>query len=264
VSTETVQTAWKEYLPLKPYKWDKPDRMKRVHTLADWAGKTMEDNHAEIGVISRCGSFLTVLYDQTCMSHSGIVFRHPETQKWIVYNLYSDPATNLQHSRLWQQSVEDFFYTQDSIKTDGMVLIPGETLQKKLLKRMQDVPFNTLLPPDEHFNLVAPMSHHKSFNCTKWIMSNVYAAEKQLGSIEDVLEVMNREHQIPTLHAGPLTRFVMGFKRDTHFDEFTPPGEVRTVTVGSMYASPLFEKRFMYSNKKITQDNEHPGMNLSI
>jgi hypothetical protein len=239
------------FLPVKPHCWNNASKLKRAQKLAAWVIKKVEENKARIAVISRCGSFLTVLYDQTGMTHSGIVFRHPHTQEWIVYNLYSDPDNNHKTSRLWQQSLVDFFYTQNSIKTDALVLIPKEDLQDKLLQRMADVPDEPLLPPDEHFNLVAPMTHCKSFNCTKWIMVNVYAAEKEKGRVEDVLAIMGREHEVPTLKAGPLTRFVMGFKPDVRLEENDPMDEIRTVTVGSLYQSPLFVKRFIYSGKKI-------------
>lgn len=217
--------------------------------LSAWVVKTLEEQHASVGVIARQGPPLTVLVDKSGMTHSGLVFRHPETREWMVYSLYSDPATQAKTALLWRQSIEDFFYGQRTKKWEALLLLPSAALQTKLLAQLYQQPFETLLPSDHHYNLVAPVDSPTSFNCTKWILLHVYAAREGTSDLSYLLPLAAHEPTIATVKPNYVTRIFLKRKPDVLWDELNPPNQVHTVTVDGLSRSPLFEKRFLYSQR---------------
>lgn len=239
-------------LPLKP-PLEKTDLKKLAitHDLSLWVQRTLEANHAEVGVVSRQGPPLTIFIDRMGMTHSGIVFRHPITHEWIVYGLYSNPYDAYRTAVLWQQDLDDFFYGQRTNKKDALLLIPSQTVQHRYLARVAHVPFGRLLPENSHYNLVAPLEHPFSFNCTKWLWLQLMAAQEGTENIPALLTIIQHDYPIPKHKPNLAVRWFLKSKPDVIWRELKPANTVHTVTVQSLYRSAFFEKRFLYSEKKL-------------
>lgn len=236
-------------LPVKPFQWNQPKKEALAESMRDWTVKTLQANHAKLGLVARQGAYVTRLFDRTGMTHSGFVFQHPETGEWITYSLYSDPDNGRKTALLWRQNLKDFFYGQRSNRKEALLLIPDRALQEKMLKRLYAQPFHTLLPENHRYNLVAPVESLTSFNCTKWLVLNLYAARENSEDVPSLIQVMRREYPVKTVRPGLLTRFVLKRKPDVDWQELNPPGVVRTVTVDSLYYADFFEKQALYSGK---------------
>ena len=233
-------------LPVKQDQETSQGKSKRALELSQWVTKTLEAEHAQVAIISRKGSPLTVLFDKTGMTHSGYVFRSPKNGQWITYSLYSNPEAGYKKSRLWQQSLQNFYYGQRSHKSDALLMIPSAALQEKLYARLTAVPFDSILPQDEHYSLVAPLESQLSFNCTKWTVLFLFATKENSNKPSQLIHKMTEEYQVPGNKASLLLRYVLKKKPDVNWQELSPPNYIHTVTVDSLYKSSLFEKKFYY------------------
>lgn len=236
-------------LPVKPFAWNKPQKEVLAESMSHWTIQTLQVNHAKVGLVARQGAYVTRLFDRTGMTHSGFVFQHSETGEWMTYSLYSDPDNGRKTALLWRQNLKDFFYGQRSNRKEALLLIPDAALQEKILKRLYAQPFRGLLPENHRYNLVAPIENPTSFNCTKWLILNVYAARENSENVSELIGVMRREYPVKTVRPGLLTRIVLKRKPDVDWQELNPPGVIRTVTVDSLYFADLFEKKLLYSGK---------------
>jgi hypothetical protein len=236
-------------LPVKPQDEVSQKRIKRAKLLSQWVLQTLDKEQVKVAIISRLGSPLAVLFDKTGMTHSGYVFRNPETGQWITYSLYSDPEANYKKSLLWQQSIPSFYYGQSGRRTDTLMLIPPMDLQEKLLARLMAQPFEPLLPADEHYSLVAPLESPQSFNCTKWILLQLFAAKENSSDTPALLKLIREQYHEPVTKPFFLVRYVLKRKPDVNWDELSPPNHIHTVTVNSLYQSPYFEKKRYYHDK---------------
>jgi hypothetical protein len=237
-------------IPIKTEQETDKQKSKRAELLSQWVIQQMEANHAQVGVISRIGSNLAVLFDKTGMTHSGFVFRHPETHEWITYSLYSDPTKNYKKSKVWQQNVKGFYYGQSGSKTDTLLSIPGQEIQDKLYQHLTTQPFKLLLPSDEHYSLVAPIESPTSFNCTKWVLLQYFSAKYNSDDTADIIQKMNHDYSVSVEKPGLLVRYILKRKPDVDWTELAPPNHVHTATVTSMYKSSLFEKKVFYHDTK--------------
>lgn len=237
-------------LPEKPFTWDQPKKEALAEAMSQWTIQTLTAKHARVGVLARQGAYVTRLFDRTGMTHSGFVFQEPKTGEWITYSLYSNPDTGRKTAQLWRQSLKDFFYGQLSYRQEALLLIPSADLQAKLLKRFYADPFESLLPKNHSYNLVAPIENPTSFNCTKWVVLHLYAARENTSDIPSLIQSMRREYPVKTVRPRFLTRIALKWKPDVDWEELNPPGTVRTVTVDSLYHSNLFEQHFLYSGKQ--------------
>lgn len=249
LGSSSPSTAFQS-LPVKPFNWDQPEKAALAEAMSQWAIQTLRDNQAKVGVVARQGAYVTRFFDRTGMTHSGFVFQDPETGEWITYSLYSDTENEQKTALLWRQSLKDFFYGQRSSREEALLLIPEPGLQEKMLQRLHAQPFQSLLPENHRYSLVAPLTSPISFNCTKWVVLNLYAAREGTDDIPALLGVMRQEYPVRTMRPRFLSRWVLKRKRDVNWEELHPPGVVRTVTVDSLYHSDLFEKHFLYSGKK--------------
>lgn len=236
-------------LPVKPTQQTDTKKLQLADGLTAWVLKTLEENHAQVGVIARQGPPLTRLVDPSGMTHVALIFQHPQTHEWMTYSLYSNLADHQQTAQLWRQSPEDFFYGQRTDKKEALLLIPSPALQMKMLRRLYAQPFHSLLPPDHHYNLIAPIGDLRSFNCTKWLVLNLYAAALNTEDEAFLLDRMNREFPARGVKPNLLVRYFLKRKQDVRWEELSPPNTVRTITVDSLYHSPLFERRFLFSGK---------------
>jgi hypothetical protein len=246
-ASDAVLTASYAALPVKPYVWSNSKKLALAETLSDWAVETLERENARVGVLARQGSVFTRLFDPTGMTHSGFVFQEPATGEWITYSLYSDPATNRKTALLWRQNIKDFFYGQINDRKEALLLLPPRDLQERLLLRLRANPFQSLLPVNHHYNLVAPLESLLSFNCTKWVVLNLFAARENSEDVPALIGRMRQEYAVKPLRPSILVRLVLKRKPDVNWDELNPPGTVQTVTVDSLYKTSLFEKRFLFS-----------------
>jgi len=236
-------------LPIKPIVEKSKSKQLRAHVLSNWVIKKLEDEHVKVAVITRVGSPLAVLFDETGMTHSGYVFKNPATGQWTTYSLYSDPSAHYQKSRVWQQSIESFYYAQSGRKRDALMLVPSLEVQEKLLARLTSQPFNTLLPANEHYNLVAPLENPNSFNCTKWVLLQLFAATEHADNTEWLIGQMAKIYTTPVLKSSLLLRYALQHKPDVNWQELTPPNHIHTVTVGSLLKSSLFENKWYFHTK---------------
>jgi Uncharacterized protein conserved in bacteria (DUF2145) len=238
-------------LPVKPpLEKNDPVKLALIHDLSAWVQRTLEANHADVGVVSRQGPPLTVVIDKTGMTHSGIVFRHPVTHDWTVYGLYSNPYDAYRTAVLWQQDLDDFFYGQRTDKKDALLLIPPETVQRRWLARVAHEPFSRLLPEKSHYNLIAPLEHPFSFNCTKWLWLQLMAAKEGTDNIPALLTMIQHDYPIARHKPNVAVRWYLKRKPDVIWRELKPCDTVHTVTVQSLYQSSFFEKRFLYSQSR--------------
>ncbi len=236
-------------LPIKPFEWTNSAKLQQARCLAGWVKKILAENKAQVAVIARTGPPLTTLFDKTGMTHTGLVFRHPQTQDWMVYSLYSNPENDYKTALLWRQTLDDFFYGQRGHKKEALVLIPSQSLQEKALVRFYRQPFPSLLPSDHHYNLVAPVEHPQSFNCIKWILLQLYAAQLGTDDLTVLLKAMAEQEAIPVIKPGPLTRMLLFRKPDVIKEELGPSNSIQTPMVKSLYHSSLFEKRLLFSQE---------------
>ncbi len=246
--SDSVLTSSYASLPVKPYVWSNSKKLALAETLSNWVVETLQRQNAKVGVLARQGSVFTRLFDPTGMTHSGFVFQEPVTGEWITYSLYSDPANNRKTALLWRQNIKDFFYGQINDRKEALLLLPPMDLQERLLQRLQANPFQSLLPVNHHYNLVAPLESPLSFNCTKWVVLNLFAARENSEDVPALIERMRQEYAVKPLRPRFLVRLVLKRKPDVNWDELNPPGTVQTVTVDSLYKTPLFEKRFLFSD----------------
>ncbi|WP_303673804.1 DUF2145 domain-containing protein [Vampirovibrio chlorellavorus] len=249
-ASDSLRTASYDALPVKPYVWSNSQKLALAETLSNWAVETLKRENARVGVLARQGSVFTRLFDPTGMTHSGFVFQEPETGEWIIYSLYSDPVNNRKTALLWRQSIKDFFYGQRNDRKEALLLLPSDDLQERLLQRLRAKPFQSLLPLQHHYNLVAPLESVLSFNCTKWVVLNLFAARENSEDVPALIGRMRQEYTVKPLRPRFLVRLVLKRKPDVNWEELNPPGTVKTVTVESLYNTPLFEKRFLFSDSQ--------------
>lgn len=236
-------------LPLKQDTETSRKKVKQAAILSQWLLEKLESERVKVGIISRVGSPLTVFFDKTGMTHSGFVFRDPKSNQWVVYSLYSDPDVGYKKSRLWQQSIQNFYYGQRGSNTDTLLLIPSDSLQKNLYERLTTVPFDSLLPNDQCYSLIAPLESPKSFNCTKWIVLQLYAAQEASNNTDHLIRLMNSDYLVKSFKANFFVRQVLKSKPDVNWQELSPPNYIHTVSVGSLLNSSFFERTFYYHDK---------------
>ncbi|WP_373531284.1 DUF2145 domain-containing protein [Vampirovibrio sp.] len=236
-------------LPVKPFQWGNPKKLALAEAMSSWTIQTLRANHAQVGVVARQGAYVTRLFDRTGMTHSGFVFQDPTSGEWMTYSLYSNPETGRKTARLWRQSLKDFFYGQRSNYPEALLLIPTPALQARMLQRFYAEPFESLLPPHHRYNLVAPIQSPISFNCTKWVVLQLYAAQNNSSDVPTLIQAMRGHYGVKTVRPKFLTRLVLKRKADVDWEELNPPGTVQTVTVDSLYQANLFERFFLYSGK---------------
>lgn len=236
-------------LPVKPFQWQKPKKEALAEDMSAWTIQTLQENHARVGVVARQGAYLTRLFDRTGMTHSGFVFQDPTTGEWITYSLYSNPETGRKTAQLWRQSLKDFFYGQRSKHQEALLLIPEPALQTEILKRFYADPFVSLLPQNHAYSLIAPLQSPTSFNCTKWVVIQLYAARENMNDVPSLIQIMRREYKLKTVRPKLVTRLVLKRKPDVNWEELDPPGTIQTVTVDSLSQSDLFDHFFLYSGK---------------
>lgn len=237
-------------LPIKPQVEVSKSKQYRAQLLSQWVIQKLETEQIKVAVITRAGSPLSVLFDETGMTHSGYVFKNPATGQWITYSLYSDPTVNYKRSRVWQQSIESFYGGQSGRKTDALMLVPSVDLQEKLLARLLAQPFKTLLPANEHYDLVAPLENPISFNCTKWVLLQLFAAKENSENTEWLISQMTKNYTTPVVKSSLLLRYALQNKPDVNWQELSPPNHIHTVTVGSLLKSSLFEKKWYFHTKQ--------------
>jgi hypothetical protein len=126
------------------------------------------------------------------------------------------------------------------------MLIPQADLQQKLLSRLTAQPFDDLLPENEGYNLLAPLESPTSFNCTKWILLQLYGAMENTDNTLSLIQQMAREYFVPSKKPFFLARRALKRKPDVNWEELSPPNQVHTITVSSLYGSPLFVKKLYY------------------
>jgi hypothetical protein len=129
------------------------------------------------------------------------------------------------------------------------MLVPSKDLQEKLLARLTAEPFNILLPAGEHYNLVAPLENPTSFNCTKWILLQLYGAQENANDTEQLIGQMVKDYHLPVIKPFFLVRYALQNKPDVNWKELTPPNHIHTVTVSSLLNSSFFEKKWYYHTK---------------
>jgi len=235
-------------IPIKTEQETDKKKNKRATTLSQWVIHQLEANQVQIAVISRIGSNLAILFDKTGMTHSGYVFKHPITHEWITYSLYSDPTHDYKKSKVWQQNVKSFYYGQSGRRTDTLLLIPPADMQKKLYKQLISQSFNLLLPENEHYSLVAPIESPTSFNCTKWVLLQYFAAIHNSDNPAGIIAQMAQDYPVPMVKPGLLVRTILKRKPDVDWTELSPPNRIHTTTVNSMRQSELFETKIFYHN----------------
>jgi len=237
-------------LPVKIQDETSPRKKQQAQKLSAWVIKNLEEKQIKVAVITREGSPLAVLFDRTGMTHSGYVFKNPETGEWITYSLYSDPDNNFKTSKVWQQSVFSFYYGQSGKRTDSLMLVPSMAMQEKLLARLTAQPFKLLLPSDEHYSLVAPLENPISFNCTKWVLLQFFAARQNSDDTAQLIHQMATEYKEPVVKPLFIVKSVLKRKPDVDWAELSPPNHIHTVTVSSLLHSGLFEKNWFYHSRK--------------
>jgi hypothetical protein len=233
-------------LPIKSQVQSSEKKTRQAQTLSRWIVQTLEAQKIQVAIITREGPNMTRFVDKTGMTHSGYVFRHPETGRWTTYSLYADPERGYKKSRLWQQDLEGFYYGQSGSKTDALMLVPSQELQKKLFVRLTAQPFKTLLPEDEHYSLVAPLESRNSFNCTKWVLLQLFAAKENSDITAELIQILSTQYQEKVIKPLFFIRYVLQKKPDVNWQELSPKNHVHTVTVNSLLHSNLFEQKLYY------------------
>ncbi len=236
-------------LPVRPPVKISKRKQARAQKLSQWVIHTLESQQVNAAVITREGPPLTILADRTGMTHSAFVFRDPQTSEWTTYGLYSDTENGYQTSLLWKQSLYNFYAEQSGYKTDTLILIPTQEMQTKLFKRLSAQPFQGLLPRDQHYNLIAPLESPNSFNCTKWVVLQLYAAQLDSNNTQAIIHRMTETYKEPVKNPFFILRYFLQNKPDVDWSELSPPNRIHTVTVNSLLKSSLFEKHLYYHER---------------
>ena len=205
--------------------------------LAYEARQKLESSGGEIALIARAGQNLSqygVRY-----SHMGFVWRDHPKGAWLVVHELNDCGTAT--SDIYDEGLGNFFL-DDLWKMEGVILIPGEPMQKRLVSALSARKHLSL--HDAHYNMVAYPFSTQYQNSNQWALEVIAAAEaldapvKSRRQAQQWLELT--AYQPTELKLDALTRLGARVSKanvafDDHPSHLRWSDRIRTVTVDSVF-----------------------------
>ena len=226
-------------------------KLEMAQQLSDWMIAEMQKQKASVAVVARGGTWQTKTQDRTYMEHTGILILDPKLKRWVIYDLVNNDCAYPQRTDLWRNEPVDFFYSQPNFDWDALVMIPELKVRKAMRQAMLKGEYKKLYFTQD-YNLVTPYNSKTSLNCNKWVLMNVVAAK--LGSYDpaQVIQAMDDYFEPAVINIHPVLRQIAKQHPTVLQEEVPYVAPIKTVTVESLYRSPLFEKKAFYSGKALT------------
>ncbi len=225
-------------------------KLEMAQQLSDWLISEMQKQKVSVAVVARGGTWQTKTQDRTYMEHAGILIYDPKLKRWVIYDLVNNDCAYPQRADLWRNDPVDFFYSQPNYDWDALVMIPELKLRKAMREAMLKGQYKQLYFTRD-YNLVTTYNSRNSLNCNKWVLMNVVAAK--IGSYDPakVIEAIDHLFEPAVINIHPMLRHIAKQHPTVLQEEVPHVDPIKTVTVESLYRSPLFEKRAFYSGKSL-------------
>ena len=220
-----------------------PDAMvvQQALALAYEVQQKLESSGGEIALIARAGQNLSqygVRY-----SHLGFVLRDHPKGAWRVVHELNECRTAT--SDIYDEGLGNFFL-DDLWKMEGVILIPGGPMQKRLVSVLTSRQHLRL--HDAHYNMVAYPFSTQYQNSNQWALEVIAAAEaldppvQSRRQAQQWLEVAG--YQPTELKLDAVTRLGARLSKanvafDDHPSQLRWSDRIRTVTVDSVFSFVL-------------------------
>ena len=222
------------------------EKLEVAKNLTTWVQKTLQEKEAVVAVVARKGGKDIEKRDKTGMAHSGFAVYDPRVKTWIVYDLSNSSKGSNPQSVLQRRSLLDFFYGQTGYKEDALILFLDKETQNRVYESILNGNYKKVFFTTK-YNLLSRYDSSYSLNCNKWLLMVIAAARIDDYNHEKVLESITNGFEPGRINLSMLEKMVAKKKDNVRANEIPSSGPILTVTIESLYNSPIFEGKEFYA-----------------
>lgn len=213
------------------------ETLQKAFRLALKARDALEASGAEVALIARVGQDLSKY--RLRYSHLGFAWRDHPQGRWLVVHMLNQCGTA--HSDLYNEGLANFFL-DDLFAWEGLVVVPGEEMQKKIAASLREGHFVRLHEPN--YNMLAYPFSTRYQNSNQWALETMADAvgPGPLSGRAEAQQWLKANGYAPTtLEIPAMTRlggrmFRANIAFDDHPSERRWSGQIDMVTVESVFA----------------------------
>lgn len=213
------------------------ETLQKAFRLALKTRDALEASGAEVALIARVGQDLSKY--RLRYSHLGFAWRDHPQGRWLVVHMLNQCGTA--NSDLFNEGLANFFL-DDLFAWEGLVVVPGEEMQKKIAASLREGHFVRLHEPS--YNMLAYPFSTRYQNSNQWaleVMADATGPGPLSGRVEAQQWLKANGYAPTTLEIPAMTRlggrmFRANIAFDDHPSERRWAGQIDTVTVESVFA----------------------------
>ena len=213
------------------------ETLQKAFRLALKARDALEASGAEVALIARVGQDLSKY--RLRYSHLGFAWRDHPRGRWLVVHMLNQCGTA--QSDLYNEGLANFFL-DDLFAWEGLIVVPGEEMQKKIAASLREGNFVRLHEPS--YNMLAYPFSTRYQNSNQWaleVMADAAGPGPLAGRSETQQWLKTNAYAPTTLDIPAMTRlggrmFRANIAFDDHPSERRWAGQIDTVTVESVFA----------------------------
>jgi hypothetical protein len=178
-----------------------PETASLARELAAWTESELNRQHAVAGYIARNGTEVALKFDKTGMGHGALAVRDPKKNEWVVYNWISDKnepgyVWNDPKAKIYISDLYHFYTGMRTNRRDALILLPKPETQKRLVELFSSGRYKNLVASRDYDFLARP-EDSQFFNCVKWSLVMVLAAEYPGETFPQIMQRLN------SIYTGP-------------------------------------------------------------
>ncbi|GIK24775.1 MAG: membrane protein [Betaproteobacteria bacterium] len=213
------------------------ETLQKAFRLALKTRDALEASGAEVALIARVGQDLSKY--RLRYSHLGFAWRDHPQGRWLVVHMLNQCGTA--NSDLFNEGLANFFL-DDLFAWEGLVVVPGAEMQKKIAASLREGHFVRLHEPS--YNMLAYPFSARYQNSNQWaleVMADATGPGPLSGRVEAQQWLKANGYAPTTLEIPAMTRlggrmFRANIAFDDHPSERRWAGQIDTVTVESVFA----------------------------
>ncbi len=213
------------------------ETLQKAFRLALKTRDALETSGAEVALIARVGQDLSKY--RLRYSHLGFAWRDHPQGRWLVVHMLNQCGTA--HSDLFNEGLANFFL-DDLFAWEGLIVVPGAEMQKKIAASLREGHFVRLHEPS--YNMLAYPFSTRYQNSNQWaleVMADATGPGPLSGRVEAQQWLKANSYTPTTLEIPAVTRlggrmFRANIAFDDHPSERRWAGQIDTVTVESVFA----------------------------
>lgn len=213
------------------------ETLQKAFRLALKTRDALEASGAEVALIARVGQDLSKY--RLRYSHLGFAWRDHPQGRWLVVHMLNQCGTA--NSDLFNEGLANFFL-DDLFAWEGLIVVPGAEMQKKIAASLREGHFVRLHEPS--YNMLAYPFSARYQNSNQWaleVMADATGPGPLSGRVEAQQWLKANGYAPTTLEIPAMTRlggrmFRANIAFDDHPSERRWAGQIDTVTVESVFA----------------------------